>query len=203
MWRRVPWQKPAPLPGSTLPKLPRTPSAQQLDLQREAGVIWRIDSYIAPHVRTQATHFSHATVGSTPRFTTLDRDFVDDLKRVTADLIREQACSAVLQTIAPKEAPKRDPRTEQTAKWTDAALEAGSRLARRYDMARLDALIDGTTYTRKVSQDAHRLAANYSQYEQYEGTIIRFSFYPSVRGSVALYLRTCYSPPRSLTSAFR
>jgi hypothetical protein len=202
MWRRLPWPKPAPLPGSKLPKLPRAPSAQQIDLQLDVAVTSRIDLHIAPHVRTQATQLSRATVDSTPRFTRLDPTFVADLKQVTADLIREQACAAVLKRIAPKEAPKRDPRTEQAAKWTDAALEAGSRLARRYRMARLDAFIDGTTYTRKVSQDANRLAANYTLYELHEGSIVPFLFYPPVRRSVALYLRTCYSPPRSLTSAF-
>lgn len=130
---------------------------------------------------------------------TTNQDFIAKLEQRTAEVVREAACDAVLDALAPEEAQESDI-GRLRKDWVDPSLEVAERLAGQdgFRIARLADWVATAQYVSEVTAAAEQVAANYDEYDLQNPRLIELAARPPVRHGFVLYLRTCFSPPRSV-----
>jgi len=116
--------------------------------------------------------------------------FTEDLKEVTRELVREQACQAVLDEVAP---PPNPPGYHET--WTDLVSEVVARMVARgwpRPPDQWSRYVVWADYVSGVAEDADQL----SNALLADPADIELFARPSVQRAALAYARVCYQTPR-------
>jgi hypothetical protein len=123
---------------------------------------------------------------------TWPQQFLADFTDVTKEVTTAVACGKILDRLAPTERPA-EPGAASDGEL--AAQEAQTKLAaRRWPTAAYQWLVDWSYYVQSVKKDAGQFALNI---DGYSTAHIDALGNPGLRKAVLVYLRTCYTPPKS------
>lgn len=127
---------------------------------------------------------SAAVIGEVPS------KFTEDLKEVTKEMVKDQACQAILDQVAP--APDEPGEGKD---WSDLVLEVVNRMVARQwkqPASRWDNFVAWEEYASKVTQDGNQLAHTLLT----DTSSIELFFKPQMQRAALAYARFCYATPR-------
>ncbi|MHA7305497.1 hypothetical protein ACX80E_09670 [Arthrobacter sp. TMN-49] len=120
--------------------------------------------------------------------------FFADLKQATKEVIEEQGCELVLDSIAPPARPS-DGGSDGAAE-TNPAFKVIQKLSQRWTRTSLDQTLQWVEYGESIAADAQQFA---SAVAVNQGDYVQFLSRPQVLRAAAAYLRACYAPPRPIS----
>jgi hypothetical protein len=173
----------------------------QLGARADAGLLRSATTIVDAAVARQATelHQQAEQVASGALLSNVQPKFAQDLREVTEEMMVNVGCGAILDRMAPEERPDEAGLAGLQAEATTPQAEALVKLvARSWNRLSVIRIVNWAYYTNAVIEGATRYASALSDADppQLYLNVSR----PPVQRALAVYLRTCYRPPKQLSA---